>query len=427
MENTFLSRNRSNREKRESGFYSYIISLAVMVVLPVHHQYLPPLMIAWLIAWTFENYSGIKRLSSSPYIMRSLFIIFIVYYIFQLIGLAYSTDVKMGLSNSFGRLSLVLFPLVLFAPGEMIRNNVKDLLKTFSISTLIFLLFSFIYAAYRSISFADGTLVFNPHPPEFFYLSYFYGNDLTLSQHPSYVAMYVILSAFIAFEAWFDVTLRIKMRLFWLVIALLLLTSLYFLSSRAGILAALILIPVYFFMKLKHNKLVFIIIMGLMILSLPLLLKNQRVKYLYDKMMDKETVGENVEEPRLIIWKSASKLIKENFIFGVGIGDVRKELTREYEKKGKTDMAESRLNAHNQFLEVFLENGITGLILFLTLFVLIFRAALIKRNILYGLFILLLVLFFMFETILYRLAGITFFSIFSFLLFYYESPKARKG
>ncbi|MGD0341461.1 MAG: O-antigen ligase family protein [Bacteroidales bacterium] len=238
--------------------------------------------------------------------------------------------------------------------------------------------------------------------------------------------MYSIISAFIAFESYFDNSLKIFKRIFWLILALLFLISLYFLSSRSGILAGLILIPFYFFLKLKQlkkGKFIFPGILLIIIFSFPLLLNNQRVNYLYDQMLNKKTVGENKEEPRIIIWRSACKIIKANFFVGVGIGDVRNELAKQYMELGKTDMADTKFNVHNQFLEVFVEEGIIGFILFIAMISLMIYFAIADKNLLYGVFIIMILIFFTFETILYRFAGISFFSLFSFLLLHIDTKK----
>jgi len=101
---------------------------------------------------------------------------------------------------------------------------------------------------------------------------------------------------------------------------------------------------------------------------------------------------------------------------GVGIGDVRAELTGEYIRAGEEKLSRERLNAHNQFLEVFIEVGVIGFIMFITILGFMIFIAVNEKNLLYGLFILLMFVFFMFETVLYRLAGVAFFSLFSFII-----------
>jgi O-antigen ligase len=86
-------------------------------------------------------------------------------------------------------------------------------------------------------------------------------------------------------------------------------------------------------------------------------------------------------------------------------------------------MAKEQFNAHNQFLEVLLENGIIGLVLFISIFVSMFYIGISDKNLLYIMFILMIFMFLLFETVLNRLAGVTFFSFFSMLLCYTDTNK----
>lgn len=403
------------------GYFSFVCALLSVIILPIHVKYLPPFMIMWGICWILENYTRFNIIWNSKNKYKLLFIMFVVYYLWQAIGLIYTTDIKMGLLNLFGRLALILFPLVLIFPGETIKNKAKILIRIFALSTFLFILFCFVYALYRSVSLQNGLWTFNPHPAEYPWLSYFYGSDLTISQHPSYIAMYVLLSVFICFESWFDRSTKFQYRILWLILGFLLLISMYFLSSRAGILISLILIPfyiIYKFNRLRKGKFIWIVVILIVILLIPLVLKNKRVDYLYGEVFNKQVDYQRKKDPRFLIWGSALNIVRQNLLLGVGIGDVRTELAKEYERIGEVEMAKERLNAHNQFLEVLLENGIIGLVLFISMFICMFYIAFSDKNLLYGMFILMLFMFFLFETILYRLAGVSFFSLFSCLLLY---------
>ena len=410
----------------KKGNLSFLFAFLTVFILPIHVKYLPPLMIAWVICWIFEGHFRNNLIWSSKRVYNVLFFLFISYYIWQMIGLIYTSDVEMGLSNLFGRLSLILFPLVLLYPGDMIKNKTKILIRIFALSTFLYMLFCFGYALYRSVSLQAGFWTFNPHPPEYFWLSYFYGSDLTVSQHPSYISMYVILSTFICFEAWFDYSLKLLNRIGWLIIGSLLLISQYYISSRAGILICMVLVPLYFIVKFKNlgkKRFAWLWIILVFIALVPLIVKNQRVDYLYGRVFNKQVGYERKRDPRILIWESSLKIARKNLLLGVGIGDVRTELTLEYEQIGEEKMAQERLNAHNQFLEVLLENGIIGLTLFVTIFGVMIYIAFAEKNLLYGLFIIIMLGFFMFETILYRLAGVSFFSLFSFLLLHVNTQK----
>lgn len=408
------------------GFLSFLTALLTVIILPIHVKYLPPLMILWGIFWIMENHFQLTMISRSRKSFKVLFILFIIYYAWQAISLIYTNDTKMGLSNLFGRLSLILFPMVLIIPGEMIKDKIKTLVRIFAISTSLFLLFCFSYAFYRSMHLQNGLWTFNPHPGEYVWLSYFYSSELTLSEHPSYIAMYVLLSVFICFESFFDFSMKLRSRVLWLILGFLLLISQYFLSSRAGILICLILTPLYLIIKLKQlgkRKFAWIWIILLIIALLPLIVKNQRVDYLYGRLINKQEGYERKEDPRFTIWKSALEIARKNKLMGVGIGDVRTELSSEYMRIGEDQMAKERFNAHNQFLEVLVENGIIGLAIFVSIFICMFYIAFSDNNLLYIMFILIIFIFFLFETVLYRFAGVSFFPLFSFLLIYTKTNK----
>lgn len=408
------------------GYLPFLFASLTLLILPIHVHFLPPFMILWVLAWLLENYS---QLSFKLHFTKSyslLFFLFIIYYIWQAAGLLYTSDLNLGVLNLLSRVSLILFPIVLIYPGEMIKNRTNILLRIFAIASSLFILICYIYALYRSLGFQDGIWSFNPHPVENPWLNYFYSSLLTVEYHPTYIAMYVMLSAFICFEAWFDFTIKSSIRILWLVLGFLLIITQYFLSSRSGILISLILVPFYFILKFKNSgkfKFAWLVILAIFLALIPIVLKNQRVDYLFGKIFNKQEGYERKEDPRIIIWKSALMISQKNLVIGVGIGDVRAELTSEYARKGENLMAAERFNAHNQFIEVLLENGIVGLAIFAAIFGAMIYIAFADKNLLYGIFIIMMLIFFMFESVLYRLAGVSFFPLFAFLLLYYPSQK----
>jgi len=331
----------------------------------------------------------------------------------------YSDNPSTGWENLKVRLSLIFFPLVLLTPGEMIRKNVKLLLRLFAGSTLIYIIICFIIAFFNSVDIQSGILTFNPHPEEEYWLNYFYGPEFSLFQHPSYQAMYVLMSSFICLESWFDRTLKKKYRIFWLASGIFLLISLYFLSSRAGLLVAVLLVPFYLFIKIKSRTrahFTWILILLGVIIILPVIFTNKRVNTLMQDINQKSfDEMENVDDRR-IIWRSALYIARDNYVWGLGTGDVETGLVNKYQEIGNRLLAEKKMNAHNQFLEILLENGIIGVVLFILILLNMINIIRKERNLLYGMFVLLMMLFFLFETMLNRLAGVSFFAMFSFLL-----------
>lgn len=414
----------------EKESLSFFFASVCVLILPIYVWYLPPFMVLWSISRILENYKRNDLIFRFSGHSRSLFILFAGFYFWQFVGIIYSDNVGNGFNIFFSRLSLIIFPIALVIPGEKIIRNLKFLLKLFAGSTLFFIIYCFINALLKSIIFQNGQFIYNPHPPEGYWMSYFYGSYLSINQHPSYLAMYVIISVFISFESWFDYSINIRQRIFWLIASLILLISIYFLSSRAGFLAIVITIPFYFYHKLKNRqkgKVILISVLLFFLVSIPILRTNERIGVLLDQIYD-GTLTKNVsQDGRILIWESSFKIIRNNLFLGVGTGDVRTELVKEYKLIGDEDLINSQYNAHNQFIEILLENGIVGLVLFLTIIGFMIYKAIADKNLLFGVFIITVLVFFMFETVLYRLSGVVFFSLFTFFLLFIPKSEVKSN
>ena len=412
--------------RRSRGDISYFAAILIMAVLPINYRFLPPLMIILCLSWIYENFNEVGKIFRHESKYRLLVVTFLLYFLWQVISILYTTDIYMGWSNIFGRLSLVIFPIVFFKPGERIRSNSLNLLRIFSIGTTIYVVTCFGYALYRSLDFYSGGLSFNPHPPDAEWINYFYGTDLTYSIHPSYLAMYVLISVFISFESWYEKSLKKWFRILWLITGILLFISIYFISSRAAILAAIVMISFYAISKIIHRKksrILWMSIIVVLLISLPLIKNNYRVNLLLQGFSKEHGFELRRQDERIIVWKSAIRIIKKHPLFGVGIGDVRTQLVKEYTRIGEEKLEKERLNAHNQFLEVLIEGGLVGFSILLLIFGSLIYIAINDKNLLLGLFIVMIVIFFMFETVLYRLAGVSFFPLFSFILLYVPGQK----
>lgn len=408
-------------EKRALSYYFLTI---ILILIPLYIRFIPPFMVLWGISWIMESSMNKQYINKEYRFHNWLSILFLTFYLWQAIGILYSEDVIRGWNTLFSRLSLFLFPLVLLIPGKKIENNIAILLKIFSGCTSLFIIICFGHALYSSIFLQNGAIVFNPHPQKEYWMNFFYGSYFSINQHPSYLAMYVILSGFISFESWFDNSISKWKRFAWLLNGIILVISLYFLSSRSGLLTIFILVPVYLiktFYK-KHKLITVISIFLLLVFSFFIVRTNERVKIGLSEIANETFLS---RDGRISIWSSAFQSIRHNLIFGVGIGDVKTELMKEYIRQGDQNLIQSHYNVHNQYLEILMENGIIGLTLFLSILGVMLYIAFSKRNTLYYLFTIMILIFFLFETVMERLQGVSFFALFSFLLLYSRSDKKR--
>lgn len=406
---------------QKASSLAYICALLSIIVMALHVDFLPPVMILWLLVFAWEGYKKGAFFFFEKWSHLILFVVVLLFMFWQAIGVTYSDNKDVAWSKLFGRLALLVFPILLHNPGPQIKKRLSVLLKTFAISTLLFLIFCFVRAAFRSFEFVDGEWIFNPVDREFFYENYFFSADLTYKQHPSYVAMFVILSFVVALQALTDKNLAFRKRIGWLLLAVIFSGSLYFISSRAAILTGIVVTAVYFAFRLflagKVKLLLLITILFMIVGAWQLFkfMKSSPGNY-NPVIFSEQASNKSTRDPRTLIWKSSFKILEENLLFGVGIGDVKSVLATEYEKMGEKEMAQFRMNAHNQYLETALESGIVGAGLFMTVLLIMLCIAISERNPIYISFILTVLIMMMFESILYRFAGVAFFSLFSFLL-----------
>jgi len=130
---------------------------------------------------------------------------------------------------------------------------------------------------------------------------------------------------------------------------------------------------------------------------------------------------------RIQIWSSIPKTLGKNWIFGLGTGDSKDELVTGYSNIGMNRAFEEQYNAHNQYLETLLALGIGGLVLLMVLlFYPIYKLLWGSTDFLPIMFLGIVAINLLFESMLVRIAGVMFFSIFYCLFFINKANKNNK-
>jgi O-antigen ligase len=423
-----ISRSEIIKDFIKNGGLTFVFCLLSVIILPIYIHYLPPVMILWVLFWIYENKSGLKKDIIIGNKAAILFFLFVVFYLWQTAGLLFADSLSVGFERLFKRLSLLVFPLVLFYPGSRIINNINLIIRMFAVCAFVYIIYCLGNALHCSLSIQNHNWIFNPHPTDYEYENFFYGYRLSYPVHPSYFSMYIVLSMLISLEALFDSSMDYLKKGLFLTMIIVFLVIIYLLSSRAGMFSAVVVLPLYFLYKLFRIFPKWILLLSffvMILIFLKIAWTNDRLSYNYDgvtKTQPNEIIKNDV---RYDIWRSSIGVIKQNFIFGVGTGDASKDLAEEFLNRGYVNGFYDNLNAHNQFLETLLENGLIGLIIFFAIIGYMLYIAISQRNLLLGLFIISTTIFFVFETMLNRLAGVSFFALFSFLLIYTKMNKQK--
>jgi len=303
----------------KNGGLTFVFCLLTVVILPIYIHYLPPIMMFWGFFWILENRSGLKKEIFIGNNASILFFLFIFFYLWQISGMFHADSINIGFERLFKRLSFILFPLVLFYPGSRIIKNIGLITKLFAICTFIYVVFCLVNAFHNSIIIQNSKWLFNPHPIDYDYENFFFSSRLSDPEHPSYLAMYIVMSILISCESLFNNSLSNIRKGFWGAIILIFFVVLYLLSARAGILAGIIVFPLYLLFKFytKYPKWIVLIVLGILsFVFIVIAKKNEKVNSSLEGISQEKFDNTLKNDPRLLIWKSALGVVRKNLLLG---------------------------------------------------------------------------------------------------------------
>ncbi|MBL7923322.1 MAG: O-antigen ligase family protein [Bacteroidia bacterium] len=130
---------------------------------------------------------------------------------------------------------------------------------------------------------------------------------------------------------------------------------------------------------------------------------------------------------RLEYWKTASWIIGQHRVAGVGTGDVPAAFQEAYNDRFSTLSQEWRLRAHNQYLSFAVAFGWPGLFLLLAVLIFCLRLAFQRRDVLYLSFLLIAAGSFFGEDTLETQAGVTFFAFLNGILLFGSPVPGENG
>jgi len=414
---------------------SLFFALIIAFWIPSYRWVLSDFIVGWLLFSVLEFNFKQRLIGLKNPFARNMFILQLV-----LFALILSDIIRTGMSpdiskNTLQKLSLLIFPLLFALSGIAFKKKKYLFLKLFVLSNILMSLICLGVALYHSISFPDGKLIFEPHYLS--YRSYFTQSDLSVFHHRSYFSMYIVFALAITFylkEKQNTFNTLLKNILFWCIILFFIL-MVYLLESRAGVisLAVLLIWQLIYKIMFSENKLLKVLILIPIVLMIYFVFTNKRIQHTIAQITNSEKesksiAGKNAPE-RLILWKSATKIISENFLEGIGTEYFHATFNKTYLKYSgvnKKTVEKLNYNVHNQFLEEFVLYGIFGFILLLTLFIYPIIISFKRKNYLFLAFLLITGFNFLFESMLNTIAGIVFFTFFmNYFIFVFNDKQIK--
>jgi len=369
------------------------------------------LVLNWLIEGDFKQ--KFKHIATTRF-----GILFCLFFLLHLVGLLYSDNIDSGMFDVQVKLSLIIFP-VIYAGRPLQNSQLKFVFLSLLSGSLIC---SFILLARAtSIYMVSGDSN-----------AFFYESLSAYLIHPSYLAMYLNLGI-----SWMLIQLKLRNHVFGrfsLVVSSLLILffslMIILLSSKLGMitLALIYLISFVYYCRKKY-------LLGLAGILLTALIGfgiikfvpavAERVKNAVDALTAPTMNNADAESTtvRMLIWKASNQVISEHPLFGSGTGDVKNVLMEEYKKRGMTGAYEHKLNAHNEFYQTFVALGFIGFAILCMQLFLPLIVSIKEKNSIYTIFILIIILNFLPESMLESEGGVMFYAFFNSLLCFSFIPK----
>lgn len=339
----------------------------------------------------------------------------------------------LGLKSLEKSVSLLIFPL--FIIGNFQRINFYRLLKLYSLSTTIIVLFFFIRFLIVHSKLINKYL----KGIDLWEMGYVFSN--TIGIHAPALNMHLAFVAFSNLYIFIKTINNSRTRIIKLLFLLNFILSFFFVlfvNTRMALLCMILGFIIVFFMEFFREKNYKKIIKTVTIVSLLsitvfflFLQKNTFMKEKYTTEMfshiDKIGRLDEIDHPeievysslvtRLSIWKSAWELSMKNLPFGVGAADGKPELFKYYETTNQIFLAKYQFPTHNQYLDFLLKFGILGLITIFLYILTIGYIGYVTKNAIIISFFLLFFISNLTDDFLIRFDGIAFsgfwFSIFS--------------
>lgn len=398
-----------NQKPKNNHLLELLLGCFSILLIPIHKQAVVIVMLLWLLV-SLINFSieCVKREFhfNKKYISLLAFPIF---YVVHLIGLIYTTNFDYAFFDLEIKLSMLLIPLALWLRSEIYIDKQKQIFRSLIFGSLISFGINLVRATIHYHDTADLG-------------SFFYTGLSPI--HPSYMALYISVALLsiiylgprkIAFNLKYGKSIGIAM-------FVVLLSYLFLLSSKAGIITFTITIIVFITAQyVRRVKPLHLIVIILMIGLIPAILINSvpTIKGRFQAMItaiknpsDASLDSNESSMERIAILKTSTQFALKNLPWGVGTGDIKDEISENYKQLGSITINELYLNPHNQFLQTTISLGILGLLSLLAILISGFRIAIKKKNVLFFSFVLLISLHFLFESMLEQQAGVVFITLF---------------
>ncbi len=234
--------------------------------------------------------------------------------------------------------------------------------------------------------------------------------------HPTYYCAIVYFASFIQLYALLEQPFLHSWKT-WIRVAVVLLGAFAGLmaASRATMIAYLLIVLIAIVLQVRHHSKRWLYLGLTMLLGASLLLlppiQNRLREMNAQNMSAPSGKNDNGTNVRAGIVDCSVSLVKQNWLWGVGAGDVQVSLNACLNQFDTQVYAVHNYNTHNEYINYWLSFGIIGLLVFVAVLGFSFYTAIVSGQYLHIYFLVFMSICFLTENYLDRQAGVTFFAL----------------
>jgi len=398
---------------------SYYLLLAFVVTLPFDRMYSELALIALLLHTLIHlRWSEVRSVRWS---LRWVGWLSVGIYALTMLGTLCAPRPSQAFPEWEKQLALVLFPLIVWLSGLDWQLHRLRLMKAFAFSCVFTAVYLFGVAFYNIYSLHQPFAVLFTKP----YMNHHFTEPIDL--HATYFSAYLALSMVVFTDLVFRGKGGRLMRCVYGLAILVCLATIFQLASRAVCIAVVLIanIAVPFLLATGKIRLrLFIATFSLTVIALVVVSRNDHLhsRYLLQLKQDLRSDTGAVEdpEPRMARWQCARELIRASPWIGYGTGAETDKLKEKYLAHRLMISYTYSLNAHNQFISLWLKTGVLGALWYAGMLIMGFWKAFRRRDIYLVAFLLIVICISCAENILDVNKGIFFFSF--FFVFFVPKP-----
>jgi O-antigen ligase len=371
-----------------------LLVVAATIAMPVRVNSLATIVSIVISLVIVVVYHKDLRIYKSPF-----YILLLLQGLILVIGWFHSIDQRQGLSDLERYLYAIALPLIVYASRGALSTT-RNVVTAFAIGVGALMIYGWIYIVATRPSelgyiFSNGHSTFTDH----------------IHVHPSYLAIYLIFIFFFLTEYARLNFSRLGPTKKTIVVLLIVvdLAAIIFIRSQIELLVFVLLIVLYGL--ILYKKRAAMVTFLLFTVGIVVYLSDSKRAHTF-----LDVYGRNVSsavDERWNVWGGALMAFQSAPLFGAGTGGEQAKLDQVYLQMEYASGAQRSFNAHNQYLEILVRNGIVEFIVFIALLYFLFREALKKSEYTFLLMLMLFTMSMIAESCLNVQKGIAFFYFFA--------------